>query len=141
MRLKKRKRRDADIDMSAFSDLAFLLIIFFILTTTLEQFTGTSAEIPAGVENEEQQEKKQLTVNVAVDALFYGEDAVRMTMQEFRDALLAENFAEKEDNDRVVLVDVRDDVLYERYFQVITEIANSGGVMGLIKRSKSGGGS
>lgn len=141
MKLKKRARREAEVDMSAFSDLAFLLIIFFILTTTLEQFTGTVMDVPAGVEKEEQQEKKQLTVNVAVDAVYYGEDGTRMTLDEFRDALRAENLAEKDPNDRVVLVDVREDVPYDQYYKVVTEIANSGGVMGLIKRAKKGGGS
>ena len=134
MRLKRKTKRTPEIDMSAFSDLAFLLIIFFILTTTLEQFTGTKLDIPAGVEKEDQAEQEQLTINLAVDTIRYGKEGRVLTLDQLREALAAENLAEREANERVVLVDAREDVPYDLYYKVITAVADAGGIMGLIQR-------
>ncbi len=135
MRLKRRERESIEIDMSAFADLAFLLIIFFILTTTLEQFIGVKLDIPAGVEKQEQEQAEQLTVSLSQTTIHYGADAEKITLEQLTAALAAENFAERAPNERVVLVDTRDDVPFDRYFKVVTAIANAGGVTGLIKRA------
>ena len=39
-----KKRRDAEVPVSAFSDIAFLLIIFFILAASLVHVTGIVAD-------------------------------------------------------------------------------------------------
>jgi biopolymer transport protein ExbD len=120
--------------MSAFSDLAFLLIIFFILTTTLEQFTGTRLDIPAGVEKEDQEKAEQLTINVARDTIHIGEEGRLVTLEGLKQALADARLSDRAPNERVVLVDTREDVPFDRYYKVVTLIANSGGVMGLVKR-------
>jgi biopolymer transport protein ExbD len=138
MRLKRKEKPAPQPDLSAFSDLAFLLIIFFILTTTLEQFTGTKLDIPAGVEKEDQAKREQLTINLALDAIHYGKEGARMDLPQLRAALAAERFAAREPNERVVLVETRDDVPFDLYYKVVTAIADAGGVMGLVKRGGGG---
>ena len=54
-RQRKKERRDRDaVPMSAFADIAFLLIIFFILTATLNKTKGIITEIPAGEKSEKE---------------------------------------------------------------------------------------
>ena len=57
MAIARRKRREANIDVTSFSDIAFLLIIFFILTTTFVKPAGRKMEIPSGASNAEKSER------------------------------------------------------------------------------------
>ena len=54
----QKQRRDREVPVSAFSDIAFLLIIFFILATTLVQVSGVITEIPSGEQAQTQQEEE-----------------------------------------------------------------------------------
>ena len=47
MALKRKPRPDADINVGPFSDIAFLMIIFFILATTLIKPAGGKLDIPS----------------------------------------------------------------------------------------------
>lgn len=44
--LKKRKREDAEINGSSLADIAFLLLIFFLVTTTINVDTGIGLVLP-----------------------------------------------------------------------------------------------
>lgn len=46
MLLKKRKRESADINGSSMADIAFLLLIFFLVTTTINVDTGIGLVLP-----------------------------------------------------------------------------------------------
>ncbi len=46
MLLKKRKREDATINGSSMADIAFLLLIFFLVTTTINVDTGIGLVLP-----------------------------------------------------------------------------------------------
>lgn len=43
---RKRKREDADIDGSSLADIAFLLLIFFLVVTTIDVDTGIGLVLP-----------------------------------------------------------------------------------------------
>ncbi len=60
-RKRRRHRRDHgcdDIPVASFSDIAFLLIIFFILATTLAKTRGFITELPSGEKSEKQAVKQ-----------------------------------------------------------------------------------
>ena len=42
--LKKKKRNEAEIPTSSMADIAFLLLIFFLVTTTIDVDTGRARE-------------------------------------------------------------------------------------------------
>ena len=50
------RKRTPEVPVSSFSDIAFLLIIYFILATTLARMTGVVAEIPSGKKAETKKE-------------------------------------------------------------------------------------
>lgn len=53
MLIKKRKREEADINGSSMADIAFLLLIFFLVTTTINVDTGIGLVLPPPLEDED----------------------------------------------------------------------------------------
>lgn len=138
MKLKKKVKEDPEIDVGAFSDIAFLLIIFFILTTTFVKTAGGKMEIPSGSASQDNKQPKQLTVNLSGDIIQYGEKNENLDIQGLRDRLILEKFAEKPKEERIVVLDSKNDVPYSLYYKVVMAISNSGGVLALVDHSKGG---
>jgi biopolymer transport protein ExbD len=53
MLLKKRKREGAEINGSSMADIAFLLLIFFLVTTTINVDTGIGLVLPPPLEEDQ----------------------------------------------------------------------------------------
>ena len=132
MNLKRKVKANTEIDVGSFSDIAFLLIIFFILTTTFVKIAGNKIEIPSGSDSESDAEQKQVAITLKAESIGYGEDAKDLSMDELRVALAKEKFTTKEADARMVVLETDGEVLYERYFQVVMAINESGGVLTLI---------
>jgi len=133
VRLRRRTRAQHGIDLSAFADVAFLLIIFFILTTTFVKPAGNKLQIPAGAPDPSKRETKQLTISLSASEIHYGPRGEEMALDELRAALLREDFKAKKPDKRIVILDSAPDVPYELYFQVVMAIANADGVLALIE--------
>jgi len=63
--LKRRPRAEPEINVASFSDIAFLLIIFFILTTTFAKPEGQTLQIPSGAPDKSKSKEEQPTVNLS----------------------------------------------------------------------------
>ena len=62
-----------------------------------------------------------------------GESAEReMTPNELHAELMGKNLASKAPNDRLVMLEVGEEVPYQRYYQVVTMISEAGGVVAMI---------
>jgi biopolymer transport protein ExbD len=132
MNLKRKEKANTEIDVGSFSDIAFLLIIFFILTTTFVKIAGNKIEIPSGSDAGSESEQKQIAITLKAESIGYGEDAKDLSMDELRVALAKEKFKTKEPDARMVILETDGEVLYERYFQVVMAINDAGGVLTLI---------
>jgi biopolymer transport protein ExbD len=132
MKLERKEQAEGKIDVGSFSDIAFLLIIFFILTTTFVKIAGNKIEIPSGSSEESEVEQKQLSVTLSAESILYGEGAKSISIDELRAALAKEKFETKEPDARMVVLETGGEVLYERYFQVVMAIDDAGGVLTLI---------
>ena len=72
---RRNERAKAEIETGSFSDISFLLIIFFVLTTTFEKAVGRAVDIPSAAPPERQvqeEEKKTPTVTVMADRILFG---------------------------------------------------------------------
>ncbi len=132
MKLKRKNKPEVDVDVSAFSDIAFLLIIFFILTTTFVKTSGEKMEIPSGSSSTKKSEKQQNTINLTAKRIEYGADSDDLTINGLRQVLLKENFASKSEEERIVILDCSEDVPYDRYFKVVMLVSKAGGILALI---------
>jgi len=135
MALKRSRQTEAEINVASFSDIAFLLIIFFILTTQFVKPAGNNMSIPSGSTDPSKKQEKYLTINLSAEKILWdGKD--EMSLDDLRRRLLQENLKEKPPEQRVIILDAGRDVAYQRYFEVVTAIANADGVLALIEHEE-----
>ena len=66
MRFQTRNREDVQLDMTPLVDVVFLLLIFFMLSTSLSVNPGIKIDLPKA--SAEQVKKKKTTLRVAIEA-------------------------------------------------------------------------
>ncbi len=132
MRLQRKQRMLSEINVGAFSDIAFLLIIFFILTTTFVRTAGRRMEIPSGTSEQSESEQKQFTIDLTRDEIHMGEDSGALSIEELRIRLDDADLPSLPEEQRIVLLQSQKDVPYDRYFKVVTAISQAGGVLALL---------
>ena len=136
-RIGKKKQGDIEPDLTSFSDIANLLIIFFILTTTLSRPWGRRVDMP-GASTPPQASSQQSdtpTINLMRDRVTFSDGGSKereVTMSELRKLLWQKNFPSLDEKKRSVSVETANDVPYERYYQVVTAIAAAGGVVAIL---------
>ena len=135
--MKRRQISDADIPVASFSDLAFLLIIFFLLATTFAKQTGFLSDIPSG-ETGQAQETKTLTVALADDRITLNDQTV--TIEQLRNKLDDARLKEKKGEDKIVLLTASGRVKYQDYFNVMAHITAAGGAVVIQREEDAKGG-
>jgi biopolymer transport protein ExbD len=119
-----------DVDLNSLVDIAFLLILFFMLATTFLKPAGEKIQIPAGGQSSSQ--SKSLTVLLSTTGIRYGDTKSAISLEELRARLLEEKLGDKEPAQRLVILESARDVPYEDYFSVVMAITQAGGVLALI---------
>jgi len=131
--LRRKSRGEATIEVTSFADIAFLLIIFFILTTTFDRPAGNELDIPSGVADKTAQLAKTPTVNLSSTGITWGQGQENLSLDELRFKLLDMNLKAKPADKRVIILNSAADVPYERYFQVVMAIDAADGVLALVE--------
>jgi len=131
----KKKQRDLALPLDSFSDIAFLLIIFFILTTQIQKMTGITTELPSG-EKQTEQKQAQKTPTVALHGGTIRLNESSMSLGQLAAELKGMNLGAKEPAQRVVLLESAKDVDYQRYFEVMAAITAANGVIGIMTEDK-----
>ena len=136
MKIRRKPYAEPEIILASLIDIAFLLLIFFILTTTFIKTAGNKLAVPSGSLDSSKKEERQLTINLKPGDIRWGEKAEQITIEDLRAELKKEDFASKDPAKRVVIVDASQDVVYDEYFQVVMAIAKAGGVMALVEQQQ-----
>jgi len=135
MKSVRKTRPFASIDLPSFSDLAFLLIIFFVLTTSFVTRIGTRTSIPSSTSDPKQQSQKDLpSISVSADGIYLSEE--ELTIEELRTKLVEMKLADKPEGERIIIVDSTPDVTFDRYFKIVTAISQAGGVLALVDKQE-----
>ena len=81
MHLNRRQKSDPEIPTSSMADIAFLLIVFFLVTTTMNQDKGIGMQLPPAGESKKIQKKNicNIWVNESGQILINLEDQVPLT--------------------------------------------------------------
>ena len=134
--MKKPEFKNLEIDVPSFSDIAFLLIIFFILTTSLSRPLGRIIDMPSASQPDERKtDQGTPSVSILADRILLGqgqEEGKEVTLSDLRASLLARDLKNASDSDRMVVVEVAEDVGYERYYQTLAMIAETGGIVAML---------
>ena len=130
-RKQEKKHRTAEIPTGSFSDIAFLLIIYFIVMTTLVKVQSITADLPAGEKQAEAQIDKTPTVNLRGRDILVNDKP--MSIEALNDALDKQYFDQKPADKKVVMLEAADDTPYSTYHAVLAAISSNGGVVALVE--------
>lgn len=127
----EKKHRDGEIPTGSFSDIAFLLIIYFLVATTLVKVKSITADLPSGDKQSQAESDKTPVVNLRGEEIFFNDK--KMTMELLEERLAALKLAEQEGGKRVVMLESAKGTPYQNYFQVLASISANGGVVALVE--------
>lgn len=129
--VKKAKKHSTLVDMTPMVDLGFLLITFFIFSTTMSQPTTMSLIMPKDTENEEEQSKVKasgaFTILMGKDdgVYFYeGEDATALQVSNYkkiRDEIIRKKKT-TDPKDFVVVIKPNDEANYRNMVAILDEM-------------------
>ena len=74
MQFKRQKRIESPPDITPMIDVVFLLLIFFMLSTTFIVHPGITIQLPKSSAEEIKKEKEEIEVNITKDGVIYVKD-------------------------------------------------------------------
>ncbi len=128
----KKEKQESTVPTDSLSDIAFLLIIFFILATSIQKIAGFRTDLPSGERNQQVQkaDDKTPTVGLKGGRILYNEQ--ESTLDELRKKLALLRLLERAEDRRVVLLDAAPDTAYQTYYEVMAAITAAHGVIGIL---------
>ena len=128
---KEKKHRTGEIPVDSFSDIAFLLIIYFLVATTLVKVKSITADLPAGEKSTQAQSEKTPIINLRGSEIFFNDKRADMT--ELNDRLAALKLSELSPEKRIIMLESAKGTPYENYFQALAAISANNGVVALVE--------
>lgn len=131
---KEKKNRDMAIPTDSFSDIAFLLIIYFLVATTLIKVNSISADLPAGEKSTSSQPEKTPIINLRGSEVFFNDK--KTSLDELNERLAALELAKQAAEKRVIMLESAQGTPYENYFQALAAISANDGVVAIVESEK-----
>ena len=72
MKFRRKRRENVDINLASLIDVVFILLLFFVVTTTFTRQTALRVDLPEAVSGSpaEDQEVKQLDIAISAEGVF-----------------------------------------------------------------------
>jgi biopolymer transport protein ExbD len=129
-----KKHRSGEIPTGSFSDIAFLLIIYFLVATTLVKTKSITADMPTGEKQAEAQIDKTPTVNLRGNEIFFNDKPV--TLENLNARLAALKLVDEAPEKRVIMLESMEGTPYHTYFHALAAISINGGVVALVEEEE-----
>ena len=112
------------------NDIAFILIVFFLVCASVEPEDGRSQIIPSSEKNEDQKNSQTIEVGltpatVTIDGKPYHQDQFPIRIQQLIEQ-------KKTESERVVVVKSQSDVPYNHWIAMTEIIEKAGGIVTLL---------
>lgn len=123
MELNRREKSNPEIPTSSMADIAFLLIVFFLVTTTMNQDKGIGMQLPPAGESKKIQKKNicNIWVNAAGAILINLEEEIPLT--QLRNNIEQRLF----ENDKLIIsLKADEETAYEDFIAVLDEVKLAG---------------
>jgi biopolymer transport protein ExbD len=130
----EKKHRSGSIPTDSFSDIAFLLIIYFLVATTLIKVKSVTADLPAGEKSTQAQSDKTPIINLRGAEIFFNDK--KTSIAELEERLAALELAKQEGEKRVIMLESAQGTPYENYFQALAAISAHDGVVAIVENEK-----
>ncbi len=130
MRLRRNSNLLVEPPASATGDIAFNLIVFFLVCASIQPDSGRKQTLPkADQVEQEQQQNENIQVEIARQAVFLNGDIV--TMETFQPKLKAKLDVKPRPEYKIVVVKSRKDTPYSQWIAVTSRIEDAGGIVTL----------
>lgn len=130
MKIRQQNKPIAELPAAATSDIAFILIVFFVVCAAVQPDDGRRQEIPRSEEKEQKTEQSEnLEVALTRETVSINGNLVPLVdfPSRIQDLLAKKASAE----DRIVVVKSQKDTPYHHWIQVTAAIEDSGGTITL----------
>jgi len=131
----EKKHREGEIPTGSFSDIAFLLIIYFLVATTLVKIKTITADLPTGEKQSEAQIDETPTINLRGTEIYFSDRKV--SLEELDARLAALKLFEKSGEKRIIMLESTKETKYDIYFHALATISGNGGVVALVEEDES----
>jgi len=74
MRLRERPRRDYTVDITPLVDVVFLMLIFFMVSTSFKVASSLKLELPASHSHEQVTDAKEVVISINARGQYYVQD-------------------------------------------------------------------
>lgn len=129
MLVEKKKKREPEIATASMADIAFLLLIFFLVTTTMDMDKGIPMILPerGGEVKINPKNIAKVLVNAAGDVLFDGEVVGDMQLKEMLENRIKERGIDSEGKPKLI-VSIKTDreTEYDRYITILDLVKEAG---------------
>lgn len=129
-----KKHRSGEIPTGSFADIAFLLIIYFLVATTLVKVKSITADLPTGEKQADAQIDKTPTLVLRDEEMIFNDNPV--TLSELNERLAALKLPGKQPGKRIIMLESTDSTRYEVYFHALAAIDAAGGVVALVEEEE-----
>lgn len=131
MKIRRTRRQGPEVPLASMSDIAMLLLIFFVVTTQFLVQRSIRSELPSITPDKEKASKDLITVTVESQFVYLDEERIKL---DDLAAFLARKLADRTTpEDRAVVLDARPHVRYERVAFAANEIKRAGGIITIMK--------
>ena len=133
--VKKGKKLSTRVDLTPMVDLGFLLITFFIFTTTMSQPTAMRLFLPKDVKNPEEQNKVKNSAVITLmlgknDVIYYyeGDSAQKLQPTDFKKVrdIIIDKKNRTDPKDFVVVIKPTNDATYKNTVNILDEMTIDG---------------
>lgn len=123
MKLQRRQKSNPEIPTSSMADIAFLLIVFFLVTTTMNQDKGIGMQLPPAGESKKIQKKNICNVWVNVEGQILINLEQEVPLNQLRD-----NVEQRlQENDKLIVsLKADQETPYNKFIDVLDEIKLAG---------------
>lgn len=120
MKRRTKRRSLATPDLTPLIDVVFLLLIFFMLVTTFNKYTGFNLELPKGEFSEIENSDKNYELIIDKD------NKVFLSIDEKSEPIMLEEIPEKVKNIKEISITADKDLKYQEIVNMIGILKNSG---------------
>ena len=130
-----RRQLLVDPPAASSSDIAFILIIFFLVCASVQPETGLAQALPRTEEKEERkQQSKNLEVSITPSSIVLNGNPLQL--EEFHERITAALQTRKRAEDKVVVVKSAATTQYDHWIRVSQAIDQAGGTIALEMQSE-----
>jgi len=90
MNLMKQKKEELDVNITPLIDVVFLLLIFFMVSTTFDRESEIDVTLPEATQDAPQKQDELIEITISSDGVFYinGKRVINKQMSTLKQALL-----------------------------------------------------